>query len=131
MEMLEFIGNISNAKSDFPCIKAEYGIQEEFPEAVIEETNHFSQKHISQALRSRKDLRNLLCFTIDSITAKDFDDAVSLTYDNNDNYILGVHIADVSHYVTPHSALDQEASKRCNSIYFPGKVIPMLPPALS
>lgn len=131
LEMLEFIGNISNAKSDFPCIKAEYGIQEEFPEAVIEETNHFSQKHISQALRSRKDLRNLLCFTIDSITAKDFDDAVSLTYDNNDNYILGVHIADVSHYVTPHSALDQEASKRCNSIYFPGKVIPMLPPALS
>ncbi|SGA31303.1 ribonuclease [Chlamydia abortus] len=129
--MLEFIGNISNAKSDFPCIKAEYGINEEFPEAVIEETHHFSQKHISQALRSRKDLRDLLCFTIDSITAKDFDDAVSLTYDNNDNYILGVHIADVSHYVTPHSALDQEASKRCNSIYFPGKVIPMLPPALS
>ncbi|XHF36867.1 ribonuclease R [Chlamydia sp. 12-01] len=131
LEMLEFIGNISNAKSDFPCIKAEFAIEEDFPEAVIEETSHFSQKHISQALRSRKDLRDLLCFTIDSITAKDFDDAVSLTYDNNDNYILGVHIADVSHYVTPHSALDQEASKRCNSIYFPGKVIPMLPSALS
>nr|WP_041462200.1 ribonuclease R family protein [Chlamydia caviae] len=131
LEMLEFIGNISNAKADFPCIKAEYAIEEEFPEAVIEETSHFSQKHINQALRSRKDLRDLLCFTIDSITAKDFDDAVSLTYDNNDNYILGVHIADVSHYVTPHSALDQEASKRCNSIYFPGKVIPMLPSALS
>ncbi|SYX08731.1 Ribonuclease R,exoribonuclease R,Exoribonuclease II,ribonuclease R,RNB domain [Chlamydia poikilotherma] len=131
LEMLEFIGNISNAKSDFPCIKAEYAIEEDFPEAAIEETSHFSQKHISQALRSRKDLRDLLCFTIDSITAKDFDDAVSLTYDNNDNYILGVHIADVSHYVTPHSALDQEASRRCNSIYFPGKVIPMLPSALS
>ncbi|BAE81538.1 ribonuclease R [Chlamydia felis Fe/C-56] len=131
LQMLEFIGNISNAKSDFPCIKAEFAIEEDFPDAVIEETNHFSQKHIAQALRSRKDLRDLLCFTIDSITAKDFDDAVSLTYDHNDNYILGVHIADVSHYVTPHSALDQEASKRCNSIYFPGKVIPMLPPALS
>lgn len=131
LKMLEFIGNISNAKSDFLCIKAEYGIEEDFPEAVIEETTHFSQKHISQALRSRKDLRDLLCFTIDSITAKDFDDAVSLTYDNNNNYILGVHIADVSHYVTPHSALDKEASKRCNSIYFPGKVVPMLPSALS
>ncbi|WP_348663778.1 ribonuclease R family protein [Chlamydia vaughanii] len=131
LEMIEFIGNISNAKSDFPCIKAEYAIEEDFPEAVVEETTHFSQKHISQALRSRKDLRDLLCFTIDSVTAKDFDDAVSLTYDNNDNYILGVHIADVSHYVTPHSALDQEASKRCNSIYFPGKVVPMLPSALS
>lgn len=131
LKMLEFIGNISNAKSDFPCIKAEYGIEEDFPEAVIEETTRFSQKHISQALRSRKDLRDLLCFTIDSATAKDFDDAVSLTYDNNDNYILGVHIADVSYYVTPHSALDQEASKRCNSIYFPGKVVPMLPSALS
>lgn len=131
LKMLEFIGNISNAKSDFLCIKSEYGIEEDFPEAVIEETTHFSQKHISQALRSRKDLRDLLCFTIDSITAKDFDDAVSLTYDNNNNYILGVHIADVSHYVTPHSALDKEASKRCNSIYFPGKVVPMLPSALS
>ena len=70
---------------------------------MIEETTHFSQKHISQALRSRKDLRDLLCFTIDSITAKDFDDAVSLTYDNNNNYILGVHIADVSHYVQSSS----------------------------
>ena len=129
--MLEFMGNISNAKTDFPVIKAEFSITEEFPEAVIQEAGQFLQKHITQALHSRKDLRDLLCFTIDSSSAKDFDDAVSLTYDQEGNYILGVHIADVSHYVTPNSALDKEASKRCNSIYFPGKVIPMLPSALS
>ncbi|WP_051149430.1 ribonuclease R family protein [Chlamydia ibidis] len=131
LEMIEFIGNISNAKSDFPVVKAEYNLIEEFPEDALKEASIFSQKHISHALRSRRDLRDLLCFTIDSATAKDFDDAVSLTYDNNDNYILGVHIADVSHYVTPNSALDKEAAKRCNSTYFPGKVIPMLPSALS
>lgn len=129
--MLEFMGNISNAKTDFPVIKAEFSITEEFPEAVVQEASQFLQKHISQALHSRKDLRDLLCFTIDSASAKDFDDAVSLTYDHMGNYILGVHIADVSHYVTPNSALDKEAAKRCNSIYFPGKVVPMLPSALS
>ncbi|AAF73588.1 ribonuclease R [Chlamydia muridarum str. Nigg] len=131
LAMLEFMGNISNAKTDFPVIKAEFSITEEFPEAVVQEASQFLQKHVTQALHSRKDLRDLLCFTIDSASAKDFDDAVSLTYDHEGNYILGVHIADVSHYVTPNSALDQEAAKRCNSIYFPGKVIPMLPSALS
>ncbi|ETF40605.1 hypothetical protein CpecA_0499 [Chlamydia pecorum IPTaLE] len=131
LEMKEFIGNINNAKADFSTIKAEYNLEEEFPEEALQEASQFSQKHITQTLRTRKDLRDLLCFTIDSVTAKDFDDAVSLTYDNNNNYILGVHIADVSHYVTPHSHLDKEAEKRCNSVYFPGKVIPMLPSALS
>lgn len=131
LAMLEFIGNISNAKTDFPVIKAEFSITEEFPDAVVQEASQFLQKHVTQALHSRKDLRDLLCFTIDSSSAKDFDDAVSLTYDHEGNYILGVHIADVSHYVTPNSALDREAAKRCNSIYFPGKVIPMLPSAIS
>ncbi|WP_201456722.1 ribonuclease R family protein [Chlamydia sp. 17-3921] len=131
LEMQEFIGNITNAKTDLPTIKAEYNLKEDFIEEALQEAKQFSQKHIVQTLRTRKDLRDLLCFTIDSATAKDFDDAVSLTYDHNNNYILGVHIADVSHYVTPHSFLDKEAEKRCNSVYFPGKVIPMLPSALS
>ncbi|ANH78297.1 ribonuclease R family protein [Candidatus Chlamydia sanziniae] len=128
--MLEFIGNITHAEADFAAIKAEYNLDENFPEEILNEAHLFSQKQITQALHSRKDLRDLLCFTIDSATAKDFDDAISLTHDHN-NYILGVHIADVSHYVTPHSFLDKEAAKRCNSTYFAGKVIPMLPPALS
>ncbi|SPN73624.1 Ribonuclease R,exoribonuclease R,Exoribonuclease II,ribonuclease R,RNB domain [Chlamydia serpentis] len=131
LQMLEFIGHISDAKTDFLAIQAEYNLPEEFPPEVIQEASFFSQKHISQALHSRKDLRDLVCFTIDSSTAKDFDDAISLTYDHDNNYILGVHIADVSHYVIPHSQLDKEAAKRCNSTYFPGKVIPMLPSALS
>lgn len=131
LKITGFIGHISDAVADFPAIKAEFSIQETFPRAALEQASNFSQEHITQALRSRKDLRDLLCFTIDSATAKDFDDAISLTYDHEDNYILGVHIADVSHYVTPNSPLDYEAAKRCNSIYFPGKVIPMLPSALS
>lgn len=131
LKVIDFIGNIADAQADFSAIQAEYDIPETFPAAVLKETEAFSEADIARSLRTRTDLRNLLCFTIDSASAKDFDDAVSLTSDNNDNYILGVHIADVSHYVTPRSALDKEAAIRCNSTYFPGRVVPMLPPALS
>lgn len=131
LQMTTHIGNIDDASSDFLTIQAEFALENAFPEAVIQESKQFSQQHILKSLHSRTDLRDLLCFTIDSATAKDFDDAVSLTYDHHDNCILGVHIADVSHYVVPNSALDKEASKRCNSTYFPNRVIPMLPPVLS
>nr|WP_213358375.1 ribonuclease R family protein [Chlamydiifrater phoenicopteri] len=130
-EMEKFLGNLNDATADFDVVKEEFSLTEEFPSEAIQEAESFSQEQISQLAETRKDLRDLLCFTIDSSTAKDFDDAVSLTYDQDNNYILGVHIADVSNYVKPNSALDKEASKRCNSVYFPGKVIPMLPFALS
>lgn len=131
LQMISHIGNIEDATSDFFTIQAEFSLKEAFPEEVIQEADQFSQQHILRAAHSRTDLRDLLCFTIDSATAKDFDDAVSLTYDHQDNCILGVHIADVSHYVVPNSALDKEAARRCNSTYFPNKVIPMLPSTLS
>lgn len=131
LQMISHIGNIEDATSDFFTIQAEFALDETFPEDAIKESARFSQQHITRAAHSRTDLRDLLCFTIDSATAKDFDDAVSLTYDHEENCILGVHIADVSHYVVPNSALDKEAARRCNSTYFPNKVIPMLPSVLS
>ncbi len=130
-KMERFLGNLSDASADFATVKEEFSLVEEFPPEAVLEAESFSQEQISQLTETRKDLRDLLCFTIDSSSAKDFDDAVSLTYDQDNNYILGVHIADVSNYVRPNSALDKEAAKRCNSVYFPGKVIPMLPFALS
>ena len=85
----------------------------------------------SKTLKCREDLRDLVTLTIDPDTAKDFDDAISLTKDPDGTYSLGVHIADVSHYVKPGTALDEEAQIRCNSTYFPSLCIPMLPGALS
>ncbi len=82
-------------------------------------------------MEGREDLRHLECFTIDPDTAKDYDDALSLTRDKNGHYHLSVHIADVSHYVKQGTALDLEARRRCNSVYFPGFVLPMLPHELS
>jgi len=81
--------------------------------------------------KGREDLKGLECITIDPDTAKDFDDALSLTIDEKGNYHLGVHIADVSHYVQPESPIDVEAIERGNSTYFPGNCIPMLPKNLS
>ena len=82
-------------------------------------------------MKGREDFTKVETFTIDPETAKDFDDALSLQKDENGNYLLIVHIADVAHYVKPGSYLDQEAAVRCNSTYFPGFCLPMLPEELS
>lgn len=131
LQMVRSLGNITNAESDLPAIIAEYGLREQFPEDVIREAQAFTQQQITREIKKRSDLRSLLCFTIDSASAKDFDDAVSLERKDDHSWELGVHIADVSHYVKPHSALDKEARMRCNSVYFTNTVIPMLPHELS
>lgn len=125
------IGNISDASCDVPAAIEEFELRNAFPKNVAEEALKFGTKVPTQEIAKREDLRSLTCFTIDPDTAKDYDDAINLTKDNRGHYHLGVHIADVSHYVTKGSDIDIEAQLRCNSTYFPGTCIPMLPRELS
>ena len=97
----------------------------------MQDAGRLEDKVSKKDLNSRKDLTGLTCITIDPETAKDFDDAISLTIDAKKNFKLGVHIADAAHYIKPESALDKEAFQRGNSTYFPGVCTPMLPEELS
>ncbi len=125
------IGHISDPSCDIKAAIEEYELRKEFPSSVLREAAQFGSKVSKQDMVDREDLRHLETFTIDPDTAKDYDDALSLTKGKNGTYHLGVHIADVSHYVRPGSALDKEAKLRCNSTYFPGECVPMLPAELS
>ncbi|MFN0064993.1 MAG: ribonuclease R family protein [Chlamydiales bacterium] len=124
-----FLGHISDPSCDVSAAIEEYELENDFPKQVIAEAKAFGKE--VQGLDGRRDLRDLECFTIDPKTARDFDDALHLIQNEEGNYHLGVHIADVSHYVKPGTALDAEARKRCNSTYLPGTVVPMLPHELS
>lgn len=130
-EMSAYIGHISDPSFDIMAAIEEFELHDKFSQGAIEEARGFGEQVSSRDLKKREDLRELECFTIDPDTAKDFDDALSITKDKKGRYHLGVHIADVSHYVKPGTLLDQEASSRCNSVYFPGTVLPMLPHELS
>ncbi len=125
------IGHIDDASTDIPAAIEEFEIRAAFPQKVIQEAVSLGARVAPAAIKDRKDLRELTCVTIDPETAKDFDDALSLSKDEHGNYHLGVHIADVSYYVKPGTALDDEARLRCNSTYFPGTCVPMLPSELS
>lgn len=114
------------------AILADNGIVKEFPAAVLEEAEKIEAKGISdKELRDRLDLRGEIIFTIDGADTKDIDDAISLSVSEKGGWYLGVHIADVSHYVRAGSQLDDEAFRRGTSVYYADKVIPMLPKALS
>ncbi|WEK33998.1 MAG: ribonuclease R [Candidatus Pseudobacter hemicellulosilyticus] len=102
-----------------------------FPEAVTEETARIPDTIGSAEIAVRKDCRDILTFTIDPVDAKDFDDALSFRVLKNGYYEIGVHIADVSHYVQPGTALDDEAYNRATSVYLPDRVLPMLPERIS
>lgn len=130
-QMSSYLGSIADPSCDVPSLLVEFEIKSQFPNECIEEAKKFGKTVSKKDLENREDLRELECFTIDPDTAKDFDDALSLSQDSQGQFHLGVHIADVSHYVKPNSALDKEAKVRCNSVYFPGTVIPMLPHELS
>lgn len=126
-----YIGHISDPSCDIKAAIEEYGIRSDFPTKVVAEAEEYGTSVARADMKNREDLREVECFTIDPDTAKDFDDALTVSKKDNGNYELGVHIADVSHYVAPGTALDAEASIRCNSTYFPGTCVPMLPNALS
>lgn len=112
-------------------IVIENGFSLDFPAEVIDESKVLKEPNTGKATPGRRDYRDVLTFTIDPADAKDFDDALSVKELNDHEYEIGVHIADVSHFVTPDSALDKEAYQRSTSVYLPDRVIPMLPEKIS
>jgi ribonuclease R len=129
-EVIEVLGESGDPAIEFQAILRRYGLSETFPDAVAQEAGRFPAEVPEDDDPGRMDLRNTEVITIDPDDARDFDDAICVTR-RDDGWEAWVHVADVSHYVKPGSPLDREAASRGNSTYLPGKVIPMLPEALS
>lgn len=127
----EVLGKAGSYDAEIASIAREFGIRYKFPKAVLEAANQLSSENSESDIAERLDFRNKNVFTIDPKTAKDYDDAVSIETLQNGNLLVGIHIADVSHYVYPGNPIYKEAEKRATSVYLVGKVIPMLPEALS
>ncbi|MNK31810.1 Ribonuclease R [compost metagenome] len=125
------LGNQGENNTEMNAILAQYGFPLEFPSQVEREANAIPEEIPAAEIAKRKDFRNVLTFTIDPADAKDFDDAISYQKLPNGNHEIGVHIADVSHYVIQGSELDKEAYSRATSVYLVDRVIPMLPERLS
>ncbi len=125
------IGHVNDPDIDILSIIADNEFDIDFPEVVIEELKTIPTSVRKKDLVGRRDLRNMMIFTIDGEDTQDIDDAISLDKLPNGNYVLGVHIADVSYYVREGSPLDMEARKRGTSVYLTDRVIPMLPHQLS
>jgi ribonuclease R len=116
---------------DAYSILYEYGLSTEFEEEVEQEAAKIKPVIKKEEIKKRRDMRGAMTFTIDPVDAKDFDDAISFKVMGENKYEVGVHIADVSHYVTPGSKIDEEAQNRATSVYLVDRVIPMLPETLS
>ena len=129
-EVVELIGHIDDPGTDILSIVKAYDLPVDFSEKIMHQVQNVAKDVTPADMAGRMDLRDWMMVTIDGEDAKDLDDAVSL-YMDGDNYVLGVHIADVSNYVQEHSALDVEAFKRGTSVYLVDRVIPMLPRELS
>ncbi len=128
----KILGDKDNLDGYIEGFALEQGFDKDFPEEVVVEADALVATGITDAdIHSRLDIRAITTFTIDPDDAKDFDDALSFEYISDDTYKIGVHIADVSHYVTEGSALDDEAQERATSVYLVDRTIPMLPEALS
>ncbi|MDB5222708.1 MAG: ribonuclease [Chitinophagaceae bacterium] len=112
-------------------ILIERGFPLEFSKEALDELSHITGTADQEEIFKRKDCRDILTFTIDPVDAKDFDDAISIRKLKNENYEIGVHIADVSHFVKPGTALDADAYERATSVYLPDRVNPMLPEKIS
>jgi len=129
--IIEIIGYPDNPDVEIDIVLRKYDIPSKFPIDVLKEADAVQKEVTDDEITGRLDLRDKNIVTIDGEKAKDFDDAVYVERLNNGNYMLGVHIADVSHYVKEGNTLDNEAFKRGTSVYFPDRVIPMLPFQLS
>lgn len=130
-EVLEVIQNRNSSDFDMKQILFTNGFSIDFPRAVYDELAPYTDEIPNTEINTRLDLRAITTFTIDPVDAKDFDDAISVQQLENGNYEVGVHIADVSHFVREGSALDKEAERRATSVYLPDRVCPMLPEKLS
>ena len=128
-EIIEVIGPESNPSLDTLTVIRHYGLRDNFPAEVIREAEASPERLANPG--DRRDLRDRFIFTIDPTTSRDYDDALSLETDARGRRVLGVHIADVAHFVLPGTPMDREAQLRGNSVYLPDKVLPMLPEQLS
>ena len=130
-KVVKVIGNIEDHNTEINSILMDYGFAPEFPKKVEEAANKITHNISNKEIEKRLDIRTTTTFTIDPKDAKDFDDALSVRKLKNENWEIGVHIADVSHYVEEGSIIDMEAINRATSVYLVDRVIPMLPEVLS
>ncbi len=130
-EVVDVLGTPGNNTVEMHAILADFGLPYKFPDGVEAQAEHIPTNISNQEYKKRRDFRNITTFTIDPFDAKDFDDALSIRKRDNGNWEIGVHIADVSHYVKPGDKIDEEAQKRGTSVYLVDRVVPMLPEKLS
>ncbi|MCX6213243.1 ribonuclease R [Spirosoma sp.] len=130
-EVITVLGVAGQNNTEMHAILAEFGLPIHFPADVEKEAEAIPTKILKKDLAKRRDMRDVTTFTIDPIDAKDFDDALSVQILDNGNFEIGIHIADVTHYVLPGSKLEEEAFKRATSVYLVDRVVPMLPEKLS
>ncbi|MFZ5552933.1 MAG: ribonuclease R, partial [Bacteroidota bacterium] len=134
-KVIEVLGNPGENETEMHAILAEFGLPYHYPQQVDDVANRLPVKITEEEISKRRDMRDTITFTIDPVDAKDFDDALSVKLLREDNgnriYEIGVHIADVSHYVKPGSVIDKEALQRATSVYLVDRVVPMLPEILS
>ncbi|TXI68750.1 MAG: ribonuclease R [Flavobacterium sp.] len=129
--VIKVLGKPGEHNTEIHAILAEYGLPYDFPIEVEAYANKIDTSITEEEIKKRRDMRDVLTFTIDPKDAKDFDDALSFQVLENGNYEIGVHIADVSHYLQEGTILDDEAYKRATSVYLVDRVVPMLPEVLS
>ena len=130
-EVIDILGNEGENETEINAILAEFDLPYSFPKRIDQAAKKISEKISEQEISLRKDFRNITTFTIDPEDAKDFDDALSIKQLENKNWQIGVHIADVTFYVRPNTAIEKEAYKRATSVYLVDRVVPMLPERLS
>lgn len=129
-EVMDVLGEVGDNNTEMHAILAEYGLPYSYPEELTALAEQIDTQISDEEIKRREDCRATTTFTIDPVDAKDFDDALSYKKLDNGNVEIGVHIADVSHYVTPHSPIDKEAFDRATSVYLVDRTIPMLPEKL-
>ena len=129
--LIKNFGPPGETSTEMHAILSDYGLPYQFPEAVERAAAQIDQRITPEEIKKRRDFRDVLTFTIDPKTAKDFDDALSFKVLDDDLFEVGIHIADVSHYVQPGGVLDEEALSRATSVYLVDRVVPMLPEVLS